>query len=57
MTFRYPVASHRELHLTAGNVDDRQPVGDLVKGLLGKLVGDKGYISQSLFEQLLQEGL
>jgi len=43
--------------LTAGNVDDRKPVLNLVKNLIGKLVGDKGYISQKLFEQLYQQGL
>ena len=43
--------------LTAANVDDRQPVPDLTKDLIGKLFGDKGYISQSLFEQLYQRGL
>lgn len=43
--------------LTPGNVDDRTPVPQMleqVKGLLGKLFGDKGYISQPLFEQLRQ---
>src|SRR3990167_7870111 len=43
--------------LTAGNVDDRKPVPDLVKHLSGKLFGDKGYISQKLFETLFQQGL
>ena len=43
--------------LTAGNVDDRKPVPNLVKTLIGKLVGDKGYISQKLFDALLQHGL
>ncbi len=43
--------------LTAGNVDDRKPVPDLVKHLTGKLFGDKGYISQELFEKLFQKGL
>jgi len=43
--------------LTAGNVDDRKPVPNLVKTLIGKLVGDKGYISQKLFDALLQQGL
>jgi len=43
--------------LTAGNVDDRKPVPDLVKFLEGKLFGDKGYISQALFEKLYQQGL
>jgi hypothetical protein len=39
--------------LTPGNVDDRGPVPKLVKGLFGKLFGDKGYLSQPLAEQLL----
>ena len=43
--------------LTAGNVDDRKPVPNLVKDLIGKLVGDKGYISQELFDRLYQQGL
>ena len=41
--------------LTAGNVDDRKPVPKLVKDLLGKLFDDKGYLSQALFEQLLND--
>lgn len=43
--------------LTAGNVDDRKPVPDLIRGLIGKLFGDKGYISQDLSEELLEKGL
>lgn len=39
--------------LTPGNVDDRRPVPKLVKGLLGKLFGDKGYLTQPLAEHLL----
>lgn len=38
--------------LTAANVDDRQPVPDLTQNIIGKLFGDRGYISQKLFEQL-----
>jgi hypothetical protein len=41
------------LALTPGNVDDRKPVPKLVKYLFGKLFGDKGYLSQPLFELLL----
>jgi hypothetical protein len=41
--------------LTAGNVDDRQPVPRLVRRLFGKLFGDKGYLSQPLAQQLLTE--
>jgi len=43
--------------LTPGNVDDRVPVPPLlrqVKKLFGKLFGDKGYLSQALFEQVRQ---
>lgn len=43
--------------LTPGNVDDRKPVPDLVQGFFGKLFGDKGYISQALFELLFEAGL
>jgi Transposase DDE domain len=43
--------------LTAGNVDDRAPVPRLVKGLRGKLFGDRGYISASLTQLLFEHGL
>jgi hypothetical protein len=43
--------------LTAANVDDREPVPDLTKDLIGKLFGERGYISQKLFEQLYERGL
>ena len=39
--------------ITPGNVDDREPVPTLSKRLFGKLIADRGYISQALFEQLL----
>ena len=43
--------------VTPGNIDDRQPLEHLSKGLFGKLFGDKGYLSQALFEQFYQRGL
>ncbi len=43
--------------LTSGNVDDRTPVPQLVKDLVGKLFGDKGYLSQPLHDQLLAQDL
>jgi hypothetical protein len=43
--------------LTPGQVDDRQPVPQLARALWGKLFGDRGYLSQKLFEQLWAEGL
>ena len=38
--------------LSPGNTDDRQPLAQLSKELFGKLFGDKGYLSQALFEEL-----
>ncbi|MEJ6487120.1 transposase [Nostoc punctiforme UO1] len=32
--------------LTPANVDDRKPVPDMTKDLIGKLFGDRGYVSQ-----------
>jgi hypothetical protein len=45
--------------LTPANVDDRNPqtVKMLTKKLFGKLFGYRGYISQSLFETLFNEGI
>jgi len=43
--------------LTKGNIDDRSPAPDLIKNLIGKLVGDKGYISLNLFAKLYRQGL
>jgi hypothetical protein len=43
--------------LTPGNVDDRKPVPRLARRLFGKLFGDKGYLSQALFEQLWQQNV
>lgn len=39
--------------LSAGNLDDCKPVLDLLHPVVGKVFGDKGYISQSLAEKLL----
>lgn len=40
--------------ITSGNVDDRAPLKDetFTKKLFGKLIGDRGNISQSLFDKL-----
>jgi hypothetical protein len=45
--------------LTPGNVDDRNidTLKTLTKNLFGKLFGDKGYISSSLFETLFNDGV
>jgi len=45
------------LVITPGNVNDRTPVRDMVKGLMAKLIGDKGYLSQKLFEDLFKNGI
>ena len=44
------------IQLTPGNTDDRKPVPQMTKKLWGKLVGDRGYLSQVLFEQLFAQG-
>jgi Transposase DDE domain len=43
--------------VTPGHVDDRTPVPDLAEGLWGKLFGDRGYLSQELFERWQQTGV
>jgi hypothetical protein len=43
--------------ITAGNIDDRDLVPELAHSLFGKLLGDRGYISQPLFEQLWEQGV
>jgi hypothetical protein len=45
------------LRLTPGNVDDRRPVPELAAGLWGKLFGDRGYVSEALFQQLWSKGV
>ena len=44
---------------TAANVDDRQVLDydSFLKKIKGKLVGDKGYLSQKLFEKLFIDGI
>lgn len=44
---------------TEGNVDDRYPLKNKAfhDKIFGKLFGDKGYISQSLFEQMFIDGI
>jgi transposase len=45
------------LKLTRGNVDDRAPVSQLTKDLIGSIYADKGYIKQNLFINLYERGL
>jgi hypothetical protein len=45
------------VRLTQGNVDDREPLRQMTSRLTGLLFGDKGYISQKLFEDLYDQGL
>jgi len=45
------------VRLTPGNTDDRQGVPSLTKQLVGRLFGDKGYISAELFAELWSHGL
>lgn len=43
------------ISITPGNTDDRKPVITLLKSLFGKVFADRGYVSQKLALQLLQE--
>jgi len=45
--------------ITPGNIDDREPLknSDFLKKVSGKLFGDKGYLSQKLFEMLFVDGI
>ena len=45
------------VQLTPANTDDRKPVPQMTRELWGKLVGDRGYLSKALFEQLFAQGL
>ena len=45
------------IKITAGNVDDRKPLKAMVKDLKGKVFGDKGYISKTLFQDLWRKGV
>ncbi|WP_083787737.1 MULTISPECIES: IS982 family transposase [spotted fever group] len=40
-----------------GNKDDRKQLELIIKNLFGKVFGDRGYISQQLFLQLLEQGI
>ena len=46
-------------YLTKGNVDDRdiKVMKSLTENIFGKLFGDKGYISQALFDLLFADGV
>lgn len=43
--------------LTPGNVDDRTPLPEMLQRLFGKLFGDKGYLSQTLRNDLRNIGI
>lgn len=46
-------------YLSKGNVDDRNTkvIQEMTRDLFGKLFGDKGYISQALFDTLFADGI
>ena len=45
------------VRVTPGNVDDRAPVPEMCRNIVGKLFGDKGYISKELTRDLMSHGL
>ena len=40
-----------------GNKDDRKQLKLMIKDMFGKIFGDRGYISQKLFQELLEQGV
>jgi len=42
---------------SSGNKDDRAQLKLMIRGLFGKVFGDRGYISQELFQELLEQGI
>ena len=48
-----------DMVFTRANVDDRKPLeaSNILKKVFGKLFGDRGYIKQSLFEDLFVNGI
>lgn len=44
-------------YVTAANVAQRATADWITQNCRGKLIGDKGYLSQTLFERLMQRGL
>ena len=45
------------VYVTPGKTDDRKALGILTQNLFGKLFGNKGYLSQALFERLFEQGV
>ena len=43
--------------ITSGNTDDRKPVPTLLQSVVGKVFGDRGYISKALEHSLAQQGI
>ena len=41
--------------ITGGNVNDLSSALDMVKGITGKLIGNKGYISKRLSPELFEQ--
>ena len=41
--------------ITGGNINDRSPVMDMVKGITVKLISYKGYISKKLSAELFEQ--
>lgn len=45
------------LSVTPGDVDDRKGLKGLLKDLIAKIFGDRGYLGQKFFEELWKEGI
>ena len=45
------------VRFTSGNVDDRNPVPEMLYNFKGRVYENKGYISQELFNYLFEKGI
>ena len=46
-----------DVTITPGNTDDRKAITRMTRNVTGKLFGDKGYISQYVYNQLNKKNL
>jgi len=46
-----------KVSFSSGNKDDRKGLKGMIRGIFGKLYGDRGYLSQELFKHLYDKGI
>ena len=51
------MVKQQKASFSPGNKDDRKQLKLMVKDMFGKIFGDRSYISQQLFQELLEQGV